>query len=202
MKTDTGENNESNSSLILHQELWVLNFMNKRQNRYLERVQDSFIQDRFNLHGLSSKIDNFEDAYLAIVDQHFSTNYESEEKLYLLIHQRYIFSPTGAGNVLDRVLAKEYGSCPRFGCNGTFFIPVGVPSENNEYKTMLYCYNCNNAYEPKGSLKKLNGLAWGPYFPFYLILSFPQRFKKKSSTTFIPKLFGFELTDFEDSNLA
>lgn len=202
MKTDTGENNESSSSVGGYQDLWVLNFMNKRQNRYMERIQDFFILDRFNLQGLSDKVENYEDAYLAILDQKPSKSYETEEKVYLLAHQRYIFTKIGADNVLDRVLNKEYGTCPRFGCENAVLIPVGLSNDIGQHETMVYCYNCVNLYEPKGSLKKLDGCAWGIGFPHFLVLSYPYHFEKKPYQPYVPRLFGFKISEPKDNKEA
>lgn len=200
MRTDTGDNNDLSSSVGDYQEFWVLNFMNKRPNRYLERIQDFFILDRFNLQGLSEKIEGFEDAYLAILDQKPSKNYESEEKVYLLAHQRYIFTKIGADNVLDRVLNREYGLCPRYGCDKIVLIPIGLSNDFGHSGTMLYCYNCSNLFEPKGSLKLLDGSAWGASFPSFLILSYPYHFEKKSYDKYTPRLFGFQIAESKDND--
>lgn len=200
IRTDTCEVNESDTTEEAYDDLWVLRFMNKRQNRYLERIQDSFIQDRFNFYGLKEKVENFEEAYLAIQDQKPSKNFNSESMLYLLAHQRYIFTKTGADNVLDRVLNKEYGVCPRFGCKDIPLIPIGLSNQIGKAYTLTYCHNCNNLFQPKGSLKKLDGAAWGVGFAPFLVLTYPYQFEKKPYREYIPKIFGFAVTEPEEND--
>lgn len=202
MRTDTCENNDSEYSGNVCEDLWILKFMNKRQNRYLERVHDSFLQDRFNFYGLKEKIENFEEGYLAIHDQKPSKNFENESNLYFLIHQRYIFTKTGADNVLDRVMNKEYGTCPRHGCKNTPTIPIGLSNQIGKSKTFIYCHNCNNLFEPRGSLKKLDGSAWGTGFAHFLILTYPYQFEKTPIKEYIPKIFGFKVSEPDENDSA
>ena len=73
MKTDSFTNKESNSSSSHYDDVWILNFLTKQQNKYLERIQDSFLEDRFNFYGLKEKIENFEDAYMIIQNLKLNT---------------------------------------------------------------------------------------------------------------------------------
>lgn len=200
MRTDTYEKNESEFTEKIYEDLWVLKFMNERQNRYLERIQDCFLQDRFNFYGLKEKVEDFEDAYLVIQDQKESKNFEDEAKLYLLAHQRYIFTRTGADNVLDRVLNREYGICPRYGCKDVPLIPIGLSNQIGKSSTMVYCHNCNNLFEPRGSLKKLDGAAWGSGFAHFLILSYSYQFKKTPIKEYVPRIFGFKVAEPEEND--
>lgn len=202
MRTDTGDNNDSDATMADYEDLWVLRFMNQRQNRYLERIQDFFIQDRFNLHGLKEKIEGFEDAYLAIQDKKPSRDFEREGIVYLLAHQRYIYTKVGADNVLDRVLNREYGICPRYGCKDISLVPIGLSNDVGKHGTMTYCHNCGNLFEPRGSLRKLDGCAWGNGFAHFLILSYPYHFEKKTAEPYIPRIFGFQIAKSEDNDSA
>ncbi|KAM0681548.1 hypothetical protein GINT2_000061 [Glugoides intestinalis] len=200
MRTDTYEKDESEFSEKIYEDLWVLKFMNERQNRYLERIQDSFLQDRFNFYGLKEKVADFESAYLAIQDQKESKDFENEAMLYLLAHQRYIFTRTGADNVLDRVLNKEYGLCRHYGCKNIPLIPIGLSNQIGDSSTMTYCHNCNNLFEPRGSLKKLDGAAWGTSFAHFLVLSYSYQFKKTAIEEYIPRVFGFRVSEPEEND--
>jgi len=200
MRTDTCENNDTDSSGQGYYELWILKLMNQRQNRYLERIQDAFVQDRFNFYGLREKIDDFEDAYLAIQDQRPSKNFQRETMLYILAHQRYIFTKTGSDGVLDRVLNREYGVCPRYGCRGIPLIPIGLSNQYGKHNTMGYCHNCNNLFEAKGSLKKLDGASWGNGFAHFLILTYSYQFEKKPFREYTPKIFGFLVAEPDEND--
>lgn len=200
MKTDSFTNKESNSSSSHYDDVWILNFLTKQQNKYLERIQDSFLEDRFNFYGLKEKIENFEDAYMIIQNLKSSKDLENEGKLYLYAHQRYIFTKAGSESVLDRVLDKEFGSCPLYGCNSSPVIPIGISNEYGKSNTKVFCHNCGNTFEAKGSLRKLDGSAWGTGFCHFLILSYPYQFEKRPITLFSPKLFGFKVSEPEDND--
>lgn len=200
MRTDSFTNKESNSSSTQCDDVWVLNFLTKHQNKYLERIQDSFLEDRFNFYGLKEKLENYEDSLLAIQNVKPSRNMEEEGRLYLYAHQRYIFTKAGAESVLDRVLDNEYGTCPRHGCGNYPVIPIGLSNECGKSNTKVFCRRCENIYEPKGSLKKLDGAAWGTGFCHFLILSYSYQFEKKPFVQYVPKLFGFQISEAEDND--
>ena len=200
-RIDTGGNSESSDSVHNYDGNWILKFMNERENRYLEIIQDFYLNDGFNLHGLKEKIENFEESYHAIQNMAKSKISESEKITYLLIHQRYIYSKTGAENILDRVMSKEYGTCPRYGCENIPMIPNGISSEYGKHFTMVFCYNCCNMYEAKGSLRKLDGCAWGPGFAQYILMTYPSNFEKRKPFKYNPRLFGFRTVEPEYKKL-
>lgn len=199
-RIDTCGNSESSESVHNYETHWILRFMNERENRYLEIIQDFFMNDGFNLFGLKEKVENFEEAYRAIKNMAKSKISEAEKITYLLLHQRYIFSKIGSDSILDRILNKEYGTCQRYGCENIPLIPNGISSEHGIHGSMVYCYNCCNMYEPKSSLKKLDGCAWGPGFAHYLIISYPSHFEKKKNFKYQPRLFGFKIYNPEVNN--
>jgi casein kinase II subunit beta len=200
IKGESYTNIESTSSSHQCDDMWMLNFLSLQENKYLERIQDSFIEDRFNFYGLKDKLDGFEDLYMVIQNAKPSKNFEEEGKLYLYAHQRYVFTKLGCESVLDRVLEKEFGSCPKYGCEGIPVIPIGLFNEYGKGKSKVYCHNCECIYEPKGSLKKLDGCAWGSGFCHFLILSYPYQFEKKKLVQYVPKLFGFVLSELDDND--
>lgn len=171
---------------------WVGEFFKKKENSYLARVDDVFIEDNFNLVGLSKIIENLKRSYNAILDKGKSQDFIEESSLYYLIHQRYITSMTGLDDILEKVMNKEYGICPRIGC-GTKLIPYGDSTDPHISGTKVFCYVCECLYTPKGPLKGLDGCAWGNSFPMFLIISFPYKFKRKSVTPFKPRLYGFRV---------
>lgn len=200
MKQAAKDNNDTDVSSEIYDDLWILKFLSKKRNRYLERIPDLFLEDKFNLFGLKEKVKTFEDSYLAILNTKPSKDFDEESKLYLYIHQRYIFTKMGAENVLDRVISLEYGSCQKHGCDDYPLIPGSISNEFGDSPTMLYCHNCGNLYESRSSLRRLDGCAWGTGFPHFLILSYPYHFEKKQSVPYVPKLFGFQISEPEDND--
>lgn len=189
----TGEDSDDTSKS--YEDSWIVRFMTDKKNGYLDRIPDFFLQDRFNLYGLKEKIEDFEDAYQAIQDRKESINYDTESTVYFLIHQRYVCSKQGMETILERVLNWEYGTCSRIGCRDVPYIPIGLSNEPRKSSTKLFCYNCSGLYEPRGSLKKLDGCAWGTGFAHFLILSFSYHFEKKAAEQYVPRVFGFQIAE-------
>ncbi|KAI5169618.1 casein kinase II subunit beta [Pancytospora epiphaga] len=197
MKTESVETDTETTSLG-YEDTWTSRFMENRENRYLSGVHDGFLQDRFNLFGLKEKIEDFEEAYLAIQNKRATKCPETEAVVYYLIHQRYIYTKGGLSSIIEKVLNREYGKCHRIGCCEIPLIPIGLSNEPRKAGTKAYCYNCNNIYEPRGSLKQLDGCAWGTGFAHFLILTYPYHFAKKSYETYVPRIFGFKVAEEDD----
>lgn len=115
MRTDSIENG-SEESTKSYEDSWIYRFMSRKENAYLDKIHDSFLQDRFNFFGLKDKIENFEDAFLLLQDKRESDNFETESIAYLMAHQRWVYTKTGMETVLDKVLNWEFGTCHRIGC--------------------------------------------------------------------------------------
>ncbi|KAF9765063.1 Casein kinase II subunit beta [Nosema granulosis] len=171
---------------------WAGEFFKKKENTFLARIDDSFIEDSFNLVGLNKKVDNLKKSYNAIIDKTKSQDYIEESCLYYLLHQRYIYSMSGLEAILEKVMNKEYGTCSRLGCSAKL-IPVGESNEPRVSPTRLFCHVCSCLYMPKGPIKALDGCAWGTSFPMFLIITFPYKFKQKNNTPYVPRLFGFRV---------
>ncbi|WUR04097.1 casein kinase II subunit beta [Vairimorpha necatrix] len=185
----------NDSSDPLDNAYWAGNFFSKKEHSFLSRIPDSYMSDSFNLIGLNKKISNIESCYNAILDISESKDFMGETVLYYLVHQRYIYTTTGLEDILERVLNKEYGSCSRVGCS-TPLIPIGCSNEPKVSTTKVYCFNCVCLYSPKGPIKGLDGCTWGKYFPHFLLLTYPYKFKKKKLQQYIPKIYGFKIYEW------
>ncbi len=183
-----------------YEDSWIVRFFSIKKNRYLERIQDSFLQDKFNFYGLSSKVENFNEAYLSIQDISESSDFENESIVYFLAHQRYIYTKTGMENILDKVLNWEFGKCCRMGCKDIPYLPLGLSNDYGKSETKVYCYNCENIYNARGNLRKVDGSAWGTSFAHFLILSFPYHFEKKQSEKYVPRIFGFQISEVDEND--
>lgn len=197
MSSDTMENKYEFSEKS-YEDTWIVRFFSIKKHRYLERIEDSFLQDNFNLYGLNEKVANFKETYMSIQDVANSNDFENESILYLYAHQRYICTKNGMENMLDKVLNFEFGRCGRKGCVDVPLVPLGLSNEYGKYETRLYCYNCENVYEARGTLRKLDGCAWGTTFAHFLILSYPYNFEKKHSEKYVPRIFGFQVGELDD----
>ncbi|KAM0672835.1 subunit beta of casein kinase II [Ordospora colligata] len=182
------------------EEYWIGDFMHRKENYGIIRVPDEFLEDRFNLVGLERRIFNLEDAYNSILDRGPRGDFLEESCLYYLIHQRYIFTKPGLEAVLDRVMNKEYGVCPRVGCKASAVIPIGMSDFPGKKATKVYCHSCTAVYEPGSKLRMLDGCAWGRSFPHFLILTYPYHFPSSTGKEYIPRIYGIRICKHDDND--
>lgn len=125
----------------------------------------------------------------------------SADLLYGLIHARYITSKQGLTAMASKFERNEFGSCPRFYCDGMHLIPVGSTDIPGQETVRLYCPCCNDIYLP-ASLRYLNidGAFFGTTFPGLLVKMFPEienqcriRIEKSNKADYGLKLFGFKI---------
>ncbi|ORD95097.1 casein kinase II b sub [Enterospora canceri] len=192
---------ESESEENEYGDLWIVKFEKLKEHTFLERIPDHFLEDRFNLVNLKEQVDDFPELHRAILDQGPSMDFESECKLYLIIHRRYIlFNKNGLNEVFSKVKNKFYGVCSKYGCKEGAMIPVGLSNDFGRAKTKLYCNSCKDIYEPRGYLKKLDGSAWGTTLCPYLLVADPKFFDQVNTKTFKPRLFGFDVEPLDVSS--
>lgn len=131
----------------------------------------------------------------------------SADLLYGLIHARYITSKQGLTAMASKFERNEFGSCPRYYCDGMHLIPVGSTDIPGQETVRLYCPCCNDIYLPS-SLRYLNidGAFFGTTFPGLLVKMFPEienqcriRISKYNNTDFGLKLFGFKINEMSAS---
>ncbi|OQS54614.1 CkIIbeta2 [Ecytonucleospora hepatopenaei] len=191
---------ETDSEEADYNDCWIQKFLRRQENMYLERLPDSFLLDKFHFNNLKERIEDFRECYQAIMDRGPSYNMDEETKLYFYLHNRYIlYNKQGMNNMLDKIKTKTFGTCQRYGCKETPFIPVGLHPDFGRSKTKVFCSSCKCLYEPKGNLRKLDGCVWGSAFSSYVILLNQYDFKHKNNKTYFPKLFGFDVL-FENGN--
>lgn len=196
---ESSSESEGSLSQISYEDYWIGDFLHRKENRGVVRVHDEFLEDRFNIVGLGAHVRNLERSYNAILDREPRGDFADEAALYYLIHQRYIFTKPGLEAVLDRVMNREYGVCPRWGCESVPAVPIGLSSEPGVCSTKIYCHGCVNVFEPSGSLCFLDGCAWGVSFPHFLILTYPYHFASEDCRQYVPRIFGFRICAQDDN---
>eukprot|EP01134_Creolimax_fragrantissima_P000909 CFRG0909T1 len=184
---------------------WIQWWTRRRGNEFLCDISESFVHDNFNLTGLQAEVKNIRralDVILDIEDEYDSCESAVEEiekdaqKLYGLIHARFIVSPRGLARMVEKYTRGDFGQCPRVMCNRINLLPVGMTNKYGVEPARAYCPNCKDVYIPKTKTDMVDGSYIGTSFPHVLLLSFPEL---SPSTTgqfdsiYTPKIFGFRI---------
>lgn len=139
---------------------WISWFCNLRGNEFFCEVDDDYIQDDFNLCGLSSQVPYYDYALDLILDVESShgdmfTEEQNEliesaaEMLYGMIHARYILTSKGMAAMLDKYKNYDFGRCPRVYCSGQPCLPVGQSDIPRSSTVKIYCPRCEDVYYPR-----------------------------------------------------
>ncbi|KAM7257878.1 hypothetical protein ACFE04_013619 [Oxalis oulophora] len=139
---------------------WISWFCNLRGNEFFCEVDDDYIQDDFNLCGLSGQVPYYDYALDLILDVESShgdmfTEEQNElvesaaEMLYGLIHARYILTGKGMAAMLDKYKNYDFGRCPRVYCCGQPCLPVGQSDIPRSSTVKIYCPRCEDIYYPR-----------------------------------------------------
>ncbi|KAK1684436.1 hypothetical protein QYE76_045321 [Lolium multiflorum] len=184
---------------------WISWFCSLRGNEFFCEVDDDYIQDDFNLCGLSGQVPYYEYALDLILDVESShgdmfTEEQNElvesaaEMLYGLIHVRYILTSKGLAAMLDKYKNYDFGRCPRVHCSGQSCLPVGQSDIPRSSNVKIYCPKCEDLYYPRSKYQSnIDGAYFGTTFPHLFLMSYPHLKPQKPSQEYIPRVFGFKL---------
>ncbi|KAK9094986.1 hypothetical protein Scep_026455 [Stephania cephalantha] len=158
---------------------WISWFCNLRGNEFFCEVDDEYIQDDFNLCGLSSQVPYYDyalDLILDVESSHGNANRRTSlvltsnvfteggdmfteeqnelvesaaEMLYGLIHVRYILTSKGMSAMLEKYKNYDFGRCPRVYCCGQPCLPVGQSDIPRSSTVKIYCPKCEDIYYPR-----------------------------------------------------
>ncbi|KAE8708347.1 Casein kinase II subunit beta [Hibiscus syriacus] len=188
-ETDSEESNVSGSEG--DDTSWISWFCNLRGNEFFCEVDDDYIQDDFNLYGLSSQVPYYDYALDLILDVEsyhgdMFTEEQNElvesaaEMLYGLIHSRYILASKGIAAMLDKYKNYDFGRCPRVYCCGQPCLPVGQSDIPRSSTVKIYCYDTDGAY-------------YGTTFPNLFLMTYQHLKPQKASQSYVPRVFGFKI---------
>ncbi|KAL7164968.1 hypothetical protein ACSBR2_040791 [Camellia fascicularis] len=184
---------------------WISWFCNLRGNEFFCEVDDDYIQDDFNLCGLSSQVPYYDYALDLILDVESShgdmfTEEQNElvesaaEMLYGLIHVRYILTSKGMAAMLEKYKNAEFGRCPRVYCCGQPCIPVGQSDIPRQSTVKIYCPKCEDIYSPRSRFQNnIDGSYFGTTFPHLFLMTYGHLNPQKASQSYVPRVFGFKI---------
>ncbi|CAN6672891.1 casein kinase II subunit beta [Trichomonascus vanleenenianus] len=193
------------------EETWVSSFCSMVGHEYFAEVLDEFIDDDFNLIGLSSIVPNYRQALEVISDlepedranvarsPNIPMIEESAEMLYGLIHARFILSRTGLYMMAEKYRLKHFGACPRYFCEKTTLLPIGRYDAVGFETVRLYCPCCQDIYTPPHSrYTSVDGAYFGTSFVGLFLDTYPEieiqcmRLRQKR---FELKIYGFKISE-------
>ncbi|KAL6498867.1 casein kinase 2 regulatory subunit [Orobanche hederae] len=183
---------------------WVSWFCNLRGNEFFCEVDDEYIQDDFNLCGLSSQVPYYDYALDLILDVESShgdmfTEEQNElvesaaEMLYGMIHVRYILTSKGMAAMLEKYKNYDFGRCPRVYCCGQPCLPVGQSDIPRSSTVKIYCPKCEDVYYPRSKYQDIDGAYFGTTFPHLFLMTYGHLKPQKPTQSYVPRVFGFKL---------
>ncbi|GMM28766.1 casein kinase 2 regulatory subunit [Martiniozyma asiatica (nom. inval.)] len=198
----------ADSSYSSDMDSWSAQFCARYGHEYFTEVAPEFVEDDFNLTGLSTQVPYYREALDVILELEPESEVSSKtapliehsaELLYGLIHARYILTKAGLHAMADKYEQNVFGSCPRFLCEGMHLIPVGRYDVPGVETVRLYCPNCNDIYLPPSSrYLNIDGAFFGTSFAGMFIKMFPEierQCQVRGKSTFKLKLFGFGVNE-------
>ena len=182
---------------------WISWFCALKGNEFFCEVDESYVQDSFNLTGLNQHIPYYETALDMILDldpKEILSEDQQEavendaENLFGLIHARHILTNRGLHQMLEKYRQNQFGRCPRVLCRGQAVLPVGLSDTPNQDSVKLYCTRCDDIYAPRSSRHEhIDGAYFGTTFAHLFFLTFPELKIKKSLDVYVPRVFGFRV---------
>ncbi|ABO94754.1 predicted protein [Ostreococcus lucimarinus CCE9901] len=185
---------------------WIAWFCGLKGNELFCEVDEEYIQDDFNLSGLSSSVPYYDYALDTILDveRGHSTLSEQQqelvesaaEMLYGLIHARYILTQRGMTLMLEKYKQNHFGRCPRFMCANTPCLPVGTSDIFRTATVKIFCPKCKDIYFPRSKYQgNTDGAYFGTTFPHLFLMSFKHLQTPKQTDLYEPRIFGFKIRD-------
>ncbi|KAG8756243.1 casein kinase 2 regulatory subunit [Serendipita sp. 396] len=153
---------------------WIAWFCSLPGHEYFCEVTEDFIEDDFNLTGLSAMVPFWKEAMEMVLDVEPEDTHRipdvsiveaSAELLYGLVHQRYILTRPGLQSMAEKYENGIFGSCLRVYCTSTRLIPCGRSDMPGVDTVKLFCPNCNDIYTPSSSrFSGVDGAFFGTTF--------------------------------------
>eukprot|EP00742_Colponemidia_sp_Colp-10_P002773 GILJ01002965.1.p1 GENE.GILJ01002965.1~~GILJ01002965.1.p1 ORF type:complete len:287 (-),score=27.94 GILJ01002965.1:104-964(-) len=184
---------------------WIQWFCSLKGNEFFCEVDEDYIQDDFNLTGLSGRVPYYEYALDVILDVESpvddSLNDEQQamvesaaEMLYGLIHARFLITGRGMATMSEKYSNCDFGRCPRVFCEGQHVVPVGQSDVPRHSSVRVFCPRCRDIYNPRSTRHtNLDGAYFGTSFAHLFFMTYPELIPTKPVKTYIPRVYGFKV---------
>lgn len=207
MSSDSEDDYSELTGSSLDEEItWIEWFCQLKGNEFFVEVDEDYIQDDFNLTGLSSQVPYYDYALNLILD--FEDQEEimledtqplietAAQMLYGLIHARFIMTSRGMGLMLDKFNTYTYGECPLVDCEAESqpVLPIGKHDLLRQSSALVYCPNCREVYFPRSArLECLDGAYFGTSFAHLFLMTYSHLAPANTPTPFVPRIYGFKV---------
>ncbi|XP_013588532.1 PREDICTED: casein kinase II subunit beta-3 isoform X2 [Brassica oleracea var. oleracea] len=203
-ETDSEEGSDVSGSEGDDDTSWISWFCNLRGNDFFCEVDEDYIQDDFNLCGLSGQVPYYDYALDLILDVESSnsemfTEEQNElvesaaEMLYGLIHVRYILTTKGMAAMTEKYKNCDFGRCPRVFCCGQSCLPVGQSDIPRSSTVKIYCPKCEDISYPRSKFQDIDGAYFGTTFPHLFLMTYGNLKPQKPTQKYVPRIFGFKV---------
>jgi len=204
-ETESSEASSDDSSADEEEQSWISWFCGLKGNEFFCEVDEEYIQDDFNLSGLSSMVPYYDYALDLILDvespnddmlteQQHELVESAAEMLYGLIHARYILTSRGMVAMLEKYKQCHFGRCPRVYCNNHPCLPVGASDVFRTATVKIFCPKCEDIYFPRSKYQgNIDGAYFGTTFPHLFLMTYGYLKPQKGSVTYTPRIFGFKV---------
>lgn len=204
---------DSTSSDFSEEETCIDWLLSQEGNHLLCRVEEDYIEDNFNLYGLSKIIPNFRDSIRLLLSDSASVEgcleegwvgptYEHLLDLYGLIHARYILTSQGLSKMRRKLHNNVFGSCPEPEFAESSVLPVGLSDHLRQGPPVGYCLASGEIYKMGAWGDFLDGAYFGTSWCHLLLMQNPAIHGPRGwpvpNSTYKPRIFGFKVRRADD----
>ncbi|XP_017061769.1 suppressor-of-stellate-like protein [Drosophila ficusphila] len=177
---------------------WIGWFVGLQGNEFLCRVPADYVEDKFNLLGLEGLVENFPMAHELVLEPEFrhwdsGVDTTDAERLYGLIHARYILTQRGVEDMCLKYERGDFGSCPRFYCREQRVLPIGLSDQCGQAHVKVYCPQCTDVFQPRSRCALLDGAMFGTGFPHMFFMQLPDLRPDPPKEKYVARLYGFQI---------
>jgi len=198
---------DGGSSESEESDTWVSWYCQLRGNEFFCEVDQDYIDDPFNLYGLSS-MSYYNEALDVIMDLESELDEEYEpnsdarmlidntaETLYGLIHARFILTTQGLLAMNEKYVAGDFGECLRLQCERQALLPIGLSDIQGESTVKTFCPRCREIYLPvKVRQRGIDGAFFGRTFAHLFLMVMKTNIPPTpSEAPFVPTIFGYRI---------
>eukprot|EP01134_Creolimax_fragrantissima_P000189 CFRG0189T1 len=178
---------------------WIDTFIHKPPNKFYCAIEESYIEDAFNLFGLRPQVHNYSKALSCMLDEdlddlsqdQYNRVVKSAERLYGLIHARYILTNRGLARMLEKYQRADFGTCRTQMCNNHPLLPTGLTDTLKQNRVRVLCPLCEQITLSEQS--NLDGAYFGTSWIQMLFFAFPECRPLQFPTRYTPMCFGFKV---------